>query len=81
MTFYLIIQIKSHCSVSVLFIVTGTFTVICPAAGAVAIVTDDATMTSLSVACCCKVLPCRHVIVLSFLLLLTSSRIGQLGLE
>ena len=51
----------------------------CPAAGAVAVVTDDVTMTSLATVNCCLVLPCRHTVLLALLLLVTSSRTGQLG--
>ena len=46
------------------------------AADAVVVVTDDATMTSLTVACC-WVLVFRHLVLLAFLLLWTSSRAGQ----
>ena len=48
------------------------------AADAVAVVTDDSTMTSLTVTCY-WMLVFRHAVLLAFLLLWTSSRAGQLG--
>ena len=47
------------------------------AADAVAVVTDDATMTSLAVACC-SVLLGRHAVLLASVLVMTLMGAGQL---